>query len=62
MRMPHQSKPVSRTAGEIAARGTVQPAGPVAYAACVGLCTLLGGIGFPFCVVACIPLFVAPGP
>jgi hypothetical protein len=25
MRMPHQSKPVSRTAGEIAARGNITP-------------------------------------
>ncbi len=37
----------------------VEPAGPLAYAACVALCAWWLG---PACFVACIPLFVAPGP
>lgn len=38
---------------------TLEPAGPLAYAACVALCAWWMG---PACFAACIPLFVAPGP
>ena len=44
---------------EASAGDTVEPAGPLAYAACVALCAWWMG---PACLVACIPLFVAPSP
>jgi hypothetical protein len=41
---------------------TIEPAGPIAYAACVAICCAASFLGFCApCFVACIPL-AGPGP
>jgi hypothetical protein len=50
MRMPHQSKPVSRTAGEIAVRGNIAPQFYPACQACLAFCP----IGDWGCILYCL--------
>ncbi len=40
---------------------TVQPAGPLTYAACLAICApFSGGLGFGACLAGCIPFWATP--
>jgi hypothetical protein len=51
MRMPHQSKPVSRTAGEVVARGNITP--QFNYFGCLLCIQSCWKYPSPFCFLRC---------